>query len=68
MDTEVRTETRVYRTYWVTDNKGVRHLYHDHLAAQCAEDRYAREAKEAAKENANETQEKDSIQGASTSR
>jgi len=48
VDTEVRVETRETRTYWVTDNRGIRHLYHDHLAAQCAEDRYAREAKEAA--------------------
>jgi len=46
VDTEVRVETRETRTYWVTDNRGIRHLYHDHLAAQCAEDRYAREAKE----------------------
>jgi len=49
MDTEVTRYCIVYTTYWVTDNSGNRHLYHDRLAAQLAEERYAREAAEAAR-------------------
>jgi hypothetical protein len=46
MESEIRVDTHSYSVYWVTDNQGIRHLYHDHLAAQMAEDRYAREARE----------------------
>jgi len=49
MDKETLVVTRSYEVYWVTDNSGQRHLYHDRLAAQLAEERYLREAKENAK-------------------
>ena len=46
METEIHTSTMTHRTYWVTDNEGHRHMYHDRLAAQMAEERYERERKE----------------------
>lgn len=46
MDTEARTTTLIQEVYYVVDNKGVRHLYCDRLAAQMAEERYQREKKE----------------------
>lgn len=46
MITEDRTTTLIQEVYWVIDNKGVRHLYNDRLAAQMAEERYQRELKE----------------------
>lgn len=33
--------------YWVTDNQGKHHLYHDRLAAQLAEIRYEQERRNA---------------------
>ena len=46
METEAITTTLVQEVYWITDNKGVRHLYNDRLAAQLVEERYHRELKE----------------------
>jgi hypothetical protein len=46
MQIEARTTTLIQEVYWVVDNKGVRHLYNDRLAAQMAEERYQREKKE----------------------
>jgi hypothetical protein len=46
MQTEPRQTTLIQEVYWITDNRGVRHLYHDRLAAQLAEERYQRERKE----------------------
>jgi len=46
METEARTTTLIQEVFWITDNRGVRHLYHDRVAAQMAEERYQREARE----------------------
>lgn len=46
MREEIRTETRTYSVFWVTDNKGVDHLHHDHLTAQLMEIRYEQERRE----------------------
>lgn len=40
MISENRSDINEYQVYWVIDNEGQRHLYHDRLAAQLAEIRF----------------------------
>jgi hypothetical protein len=47
METEARSFSIPYNVYWVTDPKGGRHLFHDRLAAQLAEEAIKRAVKEA---------------------
>jgi hypothetical protein len=50
MEKETAQTVLTYNRYWVTDNDGKKHLYLDALAAQMAEERYARELKESQKQ------------------
>ena len=50
MESKTSQTILTYRRYWVTDNDGKKHLYLDSLAAQMAEERYARELKETQKQ------------------
>jgi hypothetical protein len=43
MEKEVRTITHTYSVYWVADAEGKKHLFHDSVAAQAAEDQWKKE-------------------------
>jgi hypothetical protein len=58
MRVDKRLITIVNTAYWVRDNNGIEHLYHDPVYSQWLEDRYKMEAKELAKEK---NENKDSI-------
>lgn len=46
MDSETRVSMINYKVYWVTDNKGIKHLCHDPVYAQHLQNRYIQEAKQ----------------------
>jgi hypothetical protein len=48
---EIREELVRTEVYWVEDAQGVRHLFHDRLAAQLMEERWRRERNEEENKN-----------------
>lgn len=45
METETRRTTIENKVYWITDNKGLKHLCHDPVYAQWLETKFKQEEK-----------------------